>query len=479
MNEEKYIKLVQELLDGVDRGEFVDIAKTPAYTYGHLTALFYLAGQLDGGRELYEKMYDRFIEYGKENVRRKIKCGQKVRVAFLAISAAEWPVENIYRMLSKDERLECFVVLCPLVDRDREARRKTEEQSYNFFASHGYDVRRVYYSKDDGYVQWSQIGGVPDIVVHLTSCYEALPKPFRIEEFPLSTLSFYIPYGMYVANSADGNYVKQAVYNKQFANLMCRIYTDSEINLAGYEKYGLLHGKNVLYSGYAKMDHFQEKREYAQKEIRDIWGMSGDADVKGRKRLIIAPHHSIETSAGVEFSTFTRNAYFWLYLAKKYQDKITFIFKPHPNLRLKTVWAHFFKTFADYDAYLEEWDRLPNARVSEEESYLDIFATSDGMIMDSGSFLGEYMYVNKPLLFLTREEQAFNSLGEKCVSAYYKAKGEDFLAIEQFVEDVILRGEDTMKENRTRVFEENLNYKGRNGCTASEFIYKDMLKVLE
>lgn len=479
MNQEENVKLVQELLDGVDRGEFADITKMPAYTYGHLAALFYPANQMDNGRELYERLYDRIMEFGKYNVREKVKRGQKVRVAFLAISAAEWPVENIYRMLSEDERLECFVVLCPLVDRDREARRKTEEQSYNFFASHGYDVRRIYYSEDDSYVQWQQIGGIPDIVIHLTSYYESLPKPFQIEQFPLSTLSFYIPYGMYVANNADGNYVKQVVYNKQFVNLMWRVYADSEINLSGYQKYGLLHGKNVLYSGYSKMDYFKEKREYTEQEIRNIWRMPGNTDVKKMKKLIIAPHHAIAASNGIEFSTFTRNAYFWLYLAKKYQDKITFIFKPHPNLRMKTVWAHFFKTFKDYDAYLEEWNRLPNARVSEEESYVDIFATSDGMIMDSGSFLGEYMYTNKPLLFLTRKEQAFNSLGEKCVSAYYKAKGEDLMAIEQFVEDVILQGTDTMKEDRTRVFEENLNYIGRNGCTASEFICKDILKVLK
>ena len=43
------------------------------------------------------------------------------------------------------------------------------------------------------------------------------------------------------------------------------------------------------------------------------------------------------------------------------------------------------------------WNALPNAKVVEEESYLDIFATSDGMIMDSASFIGEYLYVNKPL----------------------------------------------------------------------------------
>ena len=110
---------------------------------------------------------------------------------------------------------------------------------------------------------------------------------------------------------------------------------------------------------------------------------------------------------------------------------------------------------------------------------MDIFATSDGMIMDSASFLGEYLYVNKPLLFLTRKEQAFNSLGEKTLSCYYTAKGEDYIAIEQFVERVILQGEDMMEDIRTQVFAEELDYADTNGCSASEFIYKDIMKLFE
>lgn len=481
MSPQEMMGRVDELLGGVEKGDFTGASDIPAqYTYGHLAALFYLADRLNKGRELYEMLYDKTMAFGQRKIREKISCGHKVRVAFLTISAAEWAAENVYHMLSEDGRLECFVVVCPLMDREREVRRKTEEQSYCFFKDNGYNVKRIYNDELDVSVGWEQIGGLPDIVIHLTSWYEALPAPFQIEQFPLYILNYYIPYAMYVENSLDGNYVKQAVYNKQFMNLLKRVYADSEANLKGYEKYGLLHGKNVLYSGYAKMDYFQERREYTEQVIRNIWKMSDDADTKEVKKIIIAPHHSVEPSGGVlEFSTFTRNAWFWLYLARKYQDKISFIFKPHPNLRMKAVWTQLFKTFEDYDAYIAEWNRLPNARASEEESYLDIFATSDGMIMDSASFLGEYLYVNKPLLFLTREGQAFNSLGEKCVSTYYKVRGEDYIAIEHFLESVILHGEDTMKDKRAEVFAAELDYAGKNGCGASEFIYKDMAKLLQ
>ena len=83
------------------------------------------------------------------------------------------------------------------------------------------------------------------------------------------------------------------------------------------------------------------------------------------------------------------------------------------------------------------------------------------------------------MLFLTREGQAFNALGEKLVSGYYTAKGEDFMAIEQFMERVILQGEDTMKDKRTRIFAEEMDYAGKNGCSASEFICKDIMNMMD
>ena len=97
--------------------------------------------------------------------------------------------------------------------------------------------------------------------------------------------------------------------------------------------------------------------------------------------------------------------------------------------------------------------------MSAEESYLEIFATSDGMIMDSNSFLAEYMYVNKPLLFLTREEQTFNKLGRSIVDTYDQCDGRDYIGIESF-------------------FGKHLDYLAKNGCLAGEMIYNDIISLL-
>lgn len=180
----------------------------------------------------------------------------------------------------------------------------------------------------------------------------------------------------------------------------------------------------------------------------------------------------------MSFSTFDKNMYFYIYLAKKYKDSISFVFKPHPNLRNGLVKHGYMKSIDEYEAYLDEFRRLPNARVQEEGSYLELFDTSDAMIDDSISFVGEYLYTGKPMLFLERPEQRFNELGKKIIDAHYKVKGTDYYGIDTFLEDVVLAGNDTRKAIRQRVYEEELDYAGINGIKASDYIYNDIANAL-
>ena len=50
------------------------------------------------------------------------------------------------------------------------------------------------------------------------------------------------------------------------------------------------------------------------------------------------------------------------------------------------------------------------------------------------------------------------------------------MAIEQFIERIILKGEDSMKDIRSRIFAEELDYAGHNGCSATAFICNDIVK---
>ena len=114
----------------------------------------------------------------------------------------------------------------------------------------------------------------------------------------------------------------------------------------------------------------------------------------------------------------------------------------------------------------------------KREAIWKLFDTSDAMIDDSISFVGEYLYTGKPMLFLERPEQRFNELGKKIIDAHYKVKGTDYYEIDTFLEDVVLAGNDTRKDIRQRVYEEELDYAGINGIKASDYIYNDIANAL-
>lgn len=471
---EQYVYLLNELMDGIERGEFSGENIPEKYIYGHLYAIFQLLDELKGGEKLYEQIYNLAVKCGTTEIRRKCAGGEKVKIAFLVISAAEWGLEKVYRMLEQDDRVECYVVISPLTDRDLESRRDTYLQTVDFFEKNGYEIRGGCNEEFNVPASWQEMGGMPDIVMHSTSWIQSMPAEYQVINFPLMTLNYYVPYGFYVADSQVSDYLENVVYNKEFVNMMTRIYADSERNLRGYQEYGLLHGKNVVYSGYAKMDYFYEERVWNETEIRKLWKIPDGIKSQDMKKVIIAPHHSIAENSTVKFSTFSKNVYFFLYLAQKYCNEVSFVFKPHPNLRLRAVTDKVFESYEAYDAYLAEWDSLPNAKVVQESGYLAYFDTSDGMILDSASFLAEYKYVHKPLLFLRTKRQAFNPLGQILLEGDYTANGEDYAEIEKFLQEVIIDGNDVFSDKRQRVFEDELDYMKQRECSASEYIYRDI-----
>lgn len=477
MNDEnKCVKLLEELLNGVDAGDFSGMNYLPdKYRYEHLLALFRLSAYLDGGVILYRQIYELIIENAKKYIADKHRRGERIRVAFLTISAAEWQADRLFKELNGDARFECFVVVAPLVDRDKNSMLDTYKQTSDFFRNSDYCVKEGYNIETDDFIGWDEMGGIPDVLVHLTSWYESISPKLRLTELPLRCLNIYIPYSIHTGDSKDSAHVINCVYDKDIVNMCYRVYADSPWDLKGYQQYGMLQGQNVVYSGYIKMDFFLENRGYSNSELEKIWKVPMGISVNDVKKVIIAPHHSLMGYGGLEFATFAKNYYFWPYLATKYEKNISFVFKPHPNLRIRAVEAKLFDGYEEYDKYIEKFASMPNVRVVQEGDYLDIFATSDAMIMDSVSFLAEYMYADKPLLFLTKKGQAFSKLGERLLNGFYTEAGNDYCRIEQFLDDVILGENDFLKERRQAIFRQELDYQNQNGRTATQQILKDFM----
>ena len=110
--------------------------------------------------------------------------------------------------------------------------------------------------------------------------------------------------------------------------------------------------------------------------------------------------------------------------------------------------------------------------------YLDLFSQSDGIIEDCGSYLVEYFYTNKPHCFMLKTpddiESKFTPLGVECLKHCYIAYNEK--AITDFIDNVILKGEDTKKEQREKFAKEVVMYNYPNVSeTIIEYIQKQLL----
>ena len=177
-------------------------------------------------------------------------------------------------------------------------------------------------------------------------------------------------------------------------------------------------------------------------------------DKTGKKRIIYAPHHSFKgvNGDGIEFATFLDFGEAILAFAKKYQDKVTFAVKPHPFLyiRLLDIWGKE-KT----DAYYKQWQELPNTQFENEE-YFGLFKYSDAIIHDCASFLVEYLYMDKPSLFLVADSNNIEDMFDFVKECFYSHEhGFSANDIEQFINNVI-KGIDNKAEKRRECINKHL-----------------------
>ena len=130
----------------------------------------------------------------------------------------------------------------------------------------------------------------------------------------------------------------------------------------------------------------------------------------------------------------------------KYKDQVQFVFKPHPLLKGKLYNAEGWGR-EKANAYYEAWANAENSAFIDTD-YVDLFKSSDALIHDCGSFIVEYLYVQKPVMHLNtgqiKEELNVEAM-EAYQAHYLMNKTED---IEKFITEVVLKGKDTKREDR-------------------------------
>ena len=382
------------------------------------------------------KLYIKSLRQSQLEAARRLRGKERIEVAFFLTIPGMWKSDYLFRALQDNPRYHPYIVIYPYSAYkgfSKEEVEATLERTWTFVEGKGFEYVIPYDERRGWYDVKKTLD--PDIVI-FTTPYKDFPPKYYVYHFR-DRLTCYVPYGFSSLNMQRVN------YDLMFHNLVGLHFVETEIHRQLAEKYARNKAENVVITGYPGTEVFLRK-DYTPK---NVW--KPQATLK--KKVIWAPHHTID--ATLALSTFLLRCDDMVALAKKYRDTIQFAFKPHPLLKFKLqlLWGE-----ERTRNYYEQWATMENTQL-EEANYVDFFLTSDAMIHDCGSFTTEYLFVNKPVMYLTHDEhfaERFNPFGQKSFQCHYR--GGDVQAIEDFLQKVVLEGNDPKRVDRQALYEQYL-----------------------
>lgn len=366
---------------------------------------------------------------------RKIRRKGIIRFGFLLQELAQWKSESLYKAMLAHPRFEPVICISP---------------SLKYF---GAERALIDYCEEKGYA-YTLLDSDKTISEQVNLDLLVPEKPYQEETQELhridnnrSILFVVIPY--YLGTITEDWVVNQRV------NLLCwRQFVDNESCRESWARVHRLKGITYSVTGTPVMDELLIPKE----DLPDPWPVSD-----GRKRIIYSPHHTIAEMywQGIGYSTFLDYCDAMLELRDKYRDQVYFVFKPHPFLRIKLarLWGE-----ERAEAYFRKWEK-PGCSHVEQGKYLSLFKHSDALIHDCGSFTVEYMYMDRPVMYLIRDEAHADNMipyAKEAFDLHYKGKCTD--DIDLFIQHVIA-GYDPLKEKRMAFKNHHLlPPNGRSAC---------------
>ena len=347
----------------------------------------------------------------------------KISVLFVIFELASWKTEGLYNRMLLHPRFAPELLLVPSLENTEEIHHVEQ------------------YLKGQGYLFHQLFPGEsiakelhPDIIFYQKPYSWCIDRSLFFRK-NLGSLFCYMSY-------CFRNTTKDFNQNTIFHNYAWQIYVE---NISVQEEMKAIMdnaGSNTIVTGLTVMDDLMKDKNC----FSDPWRVCGR-----KKRIIYAPHHTINDEE-VHRSTFLLFGDFMLEMAEKYKDQVQWTFKPHPLL-LKKLEKKWGKTRAE--VYYDRWRQLENTQYEQGE-YLGLFKYSDAMIHDCGSFMLEYLYIQKPVMYLVQDSvlsEDANYQTRKAFEMHYH--GHCFQEIESFIQ-MVINGEDPKMNVRMSFYRDQL-----------------------
>lgn len=407
-------------------------------------------------RYLVDKKYfiPKAIKYNKREfeIIQQIHKKDKITIIFFVYTLGMWKYDGLLKLLSNDIRFRPIIIPEIKPSKKKEVNLQNYLQIVDYCKDNGYRYIDGYDFNTDTYLDISGIN--PDIVVY-TQPYNYTYDKWKIENFYDNSLFIYTPYGV--------TGIKDKILHDTFLlNIAWKVFCVNSLEAEQLLKEKTLKKRNLKITGASLSDVLQNK------DFKSPWKN------KNKIKIIWAPHHSIDNFNGFNNSTFISMCSIMLNIADVYKDYIEIAFKPHPVLydRLLEVWGE-----GKTNDYYNHWKNGDNTFI-ETGAYDDLFATSDAMIHDCGSFVCEYLLFNKPVLYMCNSNEvppAVNGqLGKACFMCHYH--GHTNSDVIKFIM-MLMKGQDEMYQQRTNFINNFLI--PPNGKSVAQNMYNEFLELTQ
>ena len=370
----------------------------------------------------------------RERQRALLQSGKVINVVFEVTGISKWKADSVLRLMMEHPRFNPVVWHVPynLGGKGSERDRREQEQCREYFTTVGAKL-----------VDYASLADFPEVerpdIIFPSEPYDewTFAKPYN--KGMLDYLWCFIPYdyaSTVCRENRDQIITNGALYtfyeNTPTAEASSKLMTNK--------------GRNSVVSGHAMADAYL----FPPAPRPAVWKPSQSSV----KRIIWAPHWTVcRGMCRITFGTFLQTGEILLEMAEKYRGQIQFAFKPHPNL-YNSLCEHPQWGKERTDEFYAKWREMPNTQF-EDGAYADLFMQSDAMLHDCGSFMLEYLYADKPCMYLKDPEnkQEYSAMAEDCLNAYQIGVTRE--EIEEFLQ-MVLRGEDPKADVRRQLRERYL-----------------------
>jgi len=379
---------------------------------------------------------------------------EKIKVAFFLIFDSSWKYDNVYRLMVANDRFDPVVVICPVINQGLKFMNDEMAKCEDLCIRNGYKYVSSYSKSKDIWIN-IKYELAPDIIF-FTNPHQLTRNEYYITNF-LDKLTCYVPYSFRI------DYLVELQFNQFFHNVVWRNYYETQIHFDIARKIARNKGINVVVSGYPTIDRNNEKIENNSWRPQNVH----------KKKIIWAPHWTIPgyQTTQLDWSCFLDYAECMLGIVKEFEKEVQFAIKPHPFL-INILSNNDLWGSEKTKEYFEQWKQLKNCQINDGE-YWDLFLNSDALIHDSGSFMAEYLALQKPALYTQNREDVaatFNDFGKLAFECHYKANSEN--EIRTFIQNIVVNGNDDLAIKR-KVFSES--YLFSDGVSASQKIVDNLI----